>query len=93
MITAGDGLDLYEDLLVENSGEGEGHFRAEAEEVPVLVGVLCANLRSLPQTTLLHSSEHSSKQSVQKFSSCSKLWKQHKQRYSGSAQMHNYTTA
>lgn len=33
MTAAGDGLDLYEDLLVENSGEGEGHFRAEVEEV------------------------------------------------------------
>lgn len=33
MTTAGEGLDLYEDLLVGTSGEGEGHFRAEAEEV------------------------------------------------------------
>lgn len=32
MTTAGDGLDLYEDLLVD-TGEGGGHFRAEAEEV------------------------------------------------------------
>lgn len=29
----GDTVDLYEDLEVQASGEGHGHFRAEAEEV------------------------------------------------------------